>query len=529
MKKNIQYRLVLILIIAGFSLALFLLRGLNLGLDLQGGVHLVVQVRTEEALRKETDLVRERMSTVMGDQNIVYSDVTVEGNDVVLIAGVPSQQAGQVEDLIGDNAQNFTYRQISHGGTVDYRLTMTSTASRHFREQAVQQARETIANRVDQFGVAEPSITIYGSGDVQDQIIVELPGVDDFQRVVDLITRTANLELRLVHPDFQQSFPTREAAQQALGGTVPPEYEILPMQADSQSPEGVSQESFMIVNRAAAINGNHLKNAFRAQDPLTGAYEVSFFLNPEGVRRFTDVTGRNVNKLLAIVLDGKIRSAPRIEGRISTEAARITGNFSIQEADDLALVLRSGALPASLNVLENRTVGPSLGRDSIRSGVAASILGMVLVLLMMLVVYKVSGINAVICLILNLLMLVGVLAYFNATLTLPGIAGIILTIGMAVDANILIFERIKEELRLGKTVKSAVEAGFDRVFSTIFDTNVTTLLAALILYYFGTGPVRGFAVTLAAGLVANIFTAVFVSRTLFMMFLQGREVKELSI
>ncbi len=529
MKKNIQYRLLLVLIVVAFAVALFLLRGVNLGLDLQGGIHLVVQVRTEEAVEAETDLVRERLVTLFGDDAIVYSSVTVEGGDAIAIAGVPQEQRSQVDTILNDNLPNFTNRTSSQGGTLDYSLTMTGSWKRQIRNLAVRQARETISNRVDAFGVAEPSITVYGSGDVKDQIIVELPGVDDFDRVINLIINQAKLELKLVHPDFQQIFPSREVALQTLGGVLPSEFEILLMDDSASGAEVTGSQSFMIVRRAAVITGGHLKNAFRAQDQLTGAFEVSFFLNSEGVRLFSDVTGRNIDKSLAIVLDDQIFSAPRIEGRIATESARITGNFTALEADDLALVLRSGALPAGINVLENRTVGPSLGRDSIESGISASLLGMALVLLMMLVVYKVSGLNAILCLILNLVILAGVLAYFDAALTLPGIAGVILTIGMAVDANILIFERIKEELKLGKTVKSAVESAFNRVFGTILDTNVTTLLAALILYYFGTGPVAGFAVTLAAGLAANIFTAVFVSRTIFMLFLQGREVKQLSI
>ena len=263
--------------------------------------------------------------------------------------------------------------------------------------------------------------------------------------------------------------------------------------------------------------------------PTQESRKFAFFLNGEGVQLFSQVTSQNVNRLLAIVLDGIIRSAPRIEGPIRQETARITGEFTRQEADDLALVLRSGALPASITFLESRQIGPSLGADSIRSGLHASILGLALVVLGMLTVYKISGLNAILCLMLNLFFLGGSLAYLGATLTLPGIAGVILTIGMAVDANILIFERIKEELRSGKTVKSAVAAGFERVFSTIIDTNITTLVAAVFLYQFGTGPVKGFAVTLAIGLVANIFTATFVSRTIFNSFLQGREVVRLSI
>ena len=312
----------------------------------------------------------------------------------------------------------------------------------------------------------------------------------------------------------------------AFNNQLPDDFEILPYQ-DRTLTGGQTQ--YMVVKKAAAITGQQLKNARRSQDPYTGKAEVSFFLNSQGVTQFSDTTAQNVGNQLAIVLDGVIRSAPNINERIDSESARITGSFTPEEAEDLALVLRSGALPADLRILEERSVGPSLGHDSILRGIYASIMGLVLVVLGMLVFYRLSGINAIVCLGLNLAILMGALAYFRATLTLPGIAGVILTIGMAVDANILIFERIKEELRVGKTVRAAVDAGFGRVFSTILDTNITTLVAALFLFQFGTGPVRGFAVTLAVGLLANIFTATFVSKTLYNLLLQSRDVQRLSI
>ena len=345
-----------------------------------------------------------------------------------------------------------------------------------------------------------------------------------------LIGETANLELKLVHPEHPETFPSIELAAAAFGGQIPRDYEVHKLEDRNRAgPDGSIPEAYMVAKKAAAITGRHLKNARRSEDPYTGKSEVLFFLNGEGVQLFGQVTSENVKSYLAIVLDDIIRSAPQIEGPIRQESARITGSFTRTEAEDLALVLRSGALPASIRFLENRQIGPSLGADSIRNGVRASLLGLVLVVVGMLVVYKLSGLNAILCLMLNLFFLGGSLAYLGATLTLPGIAGVILTIGMAVDANILIFERIKEELRAGKTVKSAVDAGFGRVFSTIIDTNVTTLVAAVFLFQFGTGPVKGFAVTLAIGLIANIFTATFVSRTMFNAFLQGRAVARLSI
>ncbi|RPJ84530.1 MAG: protein translocase subunit SecD, partial [Acidobacteria bacterium] len=354
----------------------------------------------------------------------------------------------------------------------------------------------------------------------------ELPGVDDPNRVINLIKSTARLELKLVHAEKSTAFSSRESAAQAFGGTLPPGYEALPYRDINETG---GQTQYMVVRAAPSVTGRHLKNARRSQDSFSGRSEVSFFLNTEGVDLFTRTTEQNVGNRLAIVLDDEIRSAPVIESRIDSDSARITGSFSPEQADDLALVLRSGALPARISILENRIVGPSLGMDSIRSGVLASVVGMLLVLIGMVVVYRLSGLNAILCLVVNLIILLGVLGYFRAALTLPGIAGIILTIGMAVDANILIFERIKEELRLGKTVRSAVEAGFTRVFTTILDTNITTLIAAVFLFQFGTGPIRGFAITLAVGLIANIFAATFVSRAVFDWFLQNREVAKLSI
>lgn len=527
MNRRLKYRLILIGLVTILCLVMLYRYQLNLGLDLQGGMHLVLQVETQDVLDEELNQMRERLVSDLGDRQVVIDEIRVAG-DTIEIRGVGPEGRLPVEEVLDSLAPAWTYTSRAREGKADYALRMAEAYRRQVAQQAVRQAREIIARRVDQYGVAEPTITIYGSGDVQDQIIVELPGVDDFERVKGLIRSTARLELKLTHPDPAKRgpFPTREAALGAFDDNLPDEYEILPYQ-DRRVAGG--QVQYMVVRKAPSLTGQHLKNARRSIDPMTGRSEVVFFLNSEGVRLFSETTAANVNNQLAIVLDGLIRSAPNINERIDTESARITGSFTPEEAEDLALVLRSGALPADLRILEERSVGPSLGRDSIRRGVYASILGVVLVVTGMLVFYRLSGINAIICLALNLVILLGVLAYFHATLTLPGIAGIILTIGMAVDANILIFERIKEELRAGKGVRAAVDAGFGRVFATILDTNVTTLIAALFLFQFGTGPVRGFAVTLATGLLANIFTATFVSRTLFNLVLENREVSRLSI
>ena len=526
MNRTTQYRMLTIILLAAGSGFVWWWKGINLGLDLQGGIHLIVQVETSEAMEAEVDQVRERVADRLTDKEIAFDEVLVTEDLAIEVTGVPDAQDRAARDEL-QGIINWSVSGSSSGG---FRLSIQASARKGLLDLTVRQAREVIQKRIDQYGVVDPTIAVYGSGEVKDQIVIELPGVEDFDRVKRLIGETANLELKLVHPEHPETFPSVALAAQAFGGKIPDDYELHKIEdRDRVQPDGSVPEAYMVAKKAAAITGRHLKNAQRSQDNYTGKPEVAFFLNGEGVQLFSEVTSENVNGFLAIVLDDVIRSAPRIEGPIRQEQARITGSFSRQEAEDLALVLRSGALPASIRFLENRQIGPSLGADSIRSGLNASILGLVLVVLAMLAVYRLSGLNAILCLGLNLFFLGGSLAYLGATLTLPGIAGVILTIGMAVDANILIFERIKEELRSGKTVKSAVAAGFDRVFSTIIDTNVTTLVAAGCLYQFGTGPVKGFAITLAIGLLANIFTATFVSRTMFNLFLQGRAVDRLSI
>ncbi len=522
MKRNLQCRL--IFIIAVVLLCVFLFyppeEKIKLGLDLQGGIHLVLQVQTREAIEEEVGQVRDRMQANLAEEGIPVAQTRVTEDLKIEILGVPREQRTAAEDYLREYSEGWSYRPRFGEGEIDFVVEMNAAPRRQSMNRTVRQAKETIQRRVDQFGVAEPTIMVYGSGDVKDQIIVELPGVDDPERVIDLIESTAKLELKLVHPSKGGSYESREEARRAFDNRLPSDYEILPNR---------DQGGYLVVRRTPSITGQHLKNARRSEDSITGRSEVVFFLNSDGVSLFTRTTEQNVGKRLAVVLDGEIRSSPNITERISTESARITGQFTAEEASDLALVLRSGALPASIEILERRSVGPSLGLDSIRSGIRASITGLALVVLVMLAFYKLSAVNAVACLILNLIILAGAFGYFHATLTLPGIAGVILTIGMAVDANVLIFERIKEELRVGKTVRSAVDAGFNRVFTTILDTNITTLIAAVILYQTGTGPVRGFAVTLGVGLLANIFAATFVSRTFFSVFLERREVQKLSI
>jgi preprotein translocase subunit SecD len=369
--------------------------------------------------------------------------------------------------------------------------------------------------------VAEPVVARHGAAD---QILVQLPGVTDVGRAKEIIRSTALLELKLVEQGPAES---REALLQASNGAEPPGQEVVSGIGDAAAPGQRPSTMYYLVQKTPVITGRDLRTARPTLDEYNKP-AVSFSLKQDGAVKFGNVTNANIGRRLAIILDKRVHSAPVIEGRI-TDEGRISGSFTQQEAGDLSLTLRSGALPASLTYLEERTVGPSLGRDSIRAGVLASLVGLGLVVVFMLVFYKLSGINAIVAMAINLLVLLALMAYFGATMTLPGIAGFILTIGMGVDSNVLIFERIKEELGAQRGVKAAVAAGFDRVFLTILDTHVSSLIAAAFLFQFGTGPIRGFAVTLSIGLLTNVFTSVFVSRTLFELALARRQTASLSI
>jgi len=402
------------------------------------------------------------------------------------------------------------------------------------RDRATDQAKAIIENRVNAFGVTEPTIQRQG-GEGTYQIVIQMPGVDDPERIKNTLNADSNLELKLVAKGTQIPYTTKEAAEAAARSTPPgndqytSQYEVVFYRERSDS-GGAAQEGWVVVGKTPVITGLDMRDASARSSQYGGAaFEIDFSLSKDGADRFGDATGKHVNDQLAIVLNNEVKSAPRINSQIH-DRGQITGNFTKKAAEDLALVLRSGALPAKAVYLEERTVGPSLGADSIRQGVTASVAGMLAVVLFMLFYYRGSGINAVLALILNLVLLLAALVVFNATLTLPGIAGVILTIGMAVDSNVLIFERIRDELRNGKVVASAVEVGFNKAFLTIIDTHVTTIVSAVFLFVFGTGPIRGFAVTLVAGLLANVFTAVFVSRTIFMWHLnRTARVETLSI
>ena len=394
----------------------------------------------------------------------------------------------------------------SSGAGGSYTFTLKPNIVVQLREDTVNQALQTIERRVNELGVAEPIVARHSAAD---QILVQLPGVTDVARAKEIIRSTAQLELKQVE---QGPFSDENAARQAFGNNVPPDLEILPG-TTSAAPGQPAGTGYYVVRRVPAVTGRDLRNARPTLDE-NNRPAVSFSLNQDGARKFGNFTQANIGRQLAIVMDKRVVSAPQIQSRIDDEG-RITGNFTNQESQDLSLVLRSGALPANLTYLEERTVGPSLGADSIRAGVYASVGGLVAVVIFMFIYYNLSGMNALISIVVNLLIVLGLMAYLGATMTLPGIAGFILTIGMGVDSNVLIFERIKEELEAQRGVRASINAGFSRVFLTLMDTHLAALISAAFLFQFGTGPIRGFAVTLFAGLVSNLFTATFVSKTLF--------------
>ena len=489
---------------------------IRLGLDLTGGTHLVLQVQVNDAVNVTVDLAQERLRDELRARNIpaTVEKKTENGRSYLLITNVPQEKSGDLQTLASEQFPDWELARRA-GDPNARELSLKTSAAANIRNQALEQSKTTIENRINQLGVTEPTIADYGQGDYE--LVVQLPDVDDPTRVKDIIQSTAMLTLKIVRDG---PFPTREAALASHGGILPPDSELLPGRRESGS-DTATAEAWYVVDRIAAVTGRDLRDAQPRPDE-NGRPSVNFSLTRDGAARFGRVTGANIGKQLAIVLDNRVVSAPVIQGQIS-DNGRITGSFTPQQAADLALVLRSGALPASIKYEQETTVGPSLGADSIRHGVIASIVGLLAVMAFMLFYYSGAGINANVALILNLIILVAVLAYFGAVVTLPGIAGVILTVGMGVDSNVLIFERIREELRLGKTVGAAVAGGFDHAFLTIIDTHVTTIVSALILFTFGTGPIRGFAVTLTIGLLANLFTSVFVSRVIFEYVLSRRE------
>lgn len=488
---------------------------IRLGLDLRGGTHLVLQVQVDDAVNVTVDLAQERLVDELRAKAIpaTVEKKSEDRRTYLLLTGVQQEKSSDLQTLVSEQFPDWNLSRRA-GDPNARELALKTSAAAAIRNQALQQSINTIRNRIDQLGVSEPTIAEYGQREYE--LVVQLPGVDDPSRVKDIIQSTAMLTLKIVQDG---PYSTREAALASHGGVLPPDSELVPGRRESA--ESTAGEAWYVVNRIAAVTGRDLRDAQPRPDE-NGRPSVNFSLTRDGAVRFGRVTGQNVGKYLAIILDNRIVSAPRIESQIN-DNGRITGSFTSQQAADLALVLRSGALPASIKYLEERTVGPSLGADSIRHGVVASIVGLLAVMAFMLVYYKGSGVNANLALVLNLLILIAAMAYVGSVLTLPGIAGVILTVGMGVDSNVLIFERIREELRLGKTVGAAVAGGFEHAFLTIIDTHVTTIVSAAILFWFGTGPIRGFAVTLTIGLLANLFTSVFVSRVIFDYVLTRRE------
>jgi preprotein translocase subunit SecD len=494
--------------LSGEGLKNAILDRIHLGLDLKGGTHLILQVQVNDAVSAESDRAIERLKDAMKRANVTVGDISkpdpVGHPERVVLKNVPPDASAQLREAVSNNLPEY---DLSSGPENSWTVSMKPQSLAALKNQAVAQAIETIRNRIDQLGVTEPVIQEHGLGDYQ--ILVQLPGVDDPGRVKEIMQSTAMLEIRQA---FGGPYASEAEALQTHNGTVPPDQvlmrgKIIGTRGDQPA------EAWYLVSRSAAVSGRDLRDAQATRDENSRP-AVRFSLTGEGGRRFAAFTGAHVGDQLAVVLDNKVQEVASIQEQIHDEG-RITGIGDEQRAKDVSMVLRSGALPASIKYLEERTVGPSLGADSVRQGLRAAIIGMTAVLVFMLFYYRAAGINADVGLILNLVILLGFLGYSGATLTLPGIAGVILTVGMGVDSNVLIFERIREEVRAGKTPSQAVDQGFAHAWITIIDTHVTTIVSAFILFIFGTGPVRGFAVTLTFGLLANLFTAVFVSRVIF--------------
>ena len=488
---------------------------MNLGLDLQGGMHLVLEVQSEKAVENHTDRLLEETRRLLEKQKVEVSRLErVSPTEIVLAVAKPEERE-KAEKALGELV---TMDRVPGATPGELKLTLRSREAKQIEELAVRQSLETIRNRIDQFGVTEPHIVPEGDR----RIVVQLPGIKDPQRAINLIGKTALLELKAVD--------TKVNPVEVEQGKVelPPELQLLYQREVDETRRQVIGKRPIVVQRKPIITGASLTSAEVRPDD-EGGWLVAFTLDREGARIFSDYTGANVGQYLAIVLDDTVYSAPVIRDRISEGRGQISGSFTSESARDLAIVLRAGALPAPVQIISNLTVGPSLGQDSIEKGVQAAILAAILVALLMVFFYKMSGVIADFALILNCIMLVGLLVAIRATLTLPGIAGIALGIGMAVDSNVLILERIREELKLGKTVRSAIDAGYDKAFTAIMDSHVTTLITAVALFLFGTGPIKGFAVTLSLGVAINLFSALVGTRVVYDWMTSRRDLKTLSI
>lgn len=488
----------------------------QLGLDLQGGTHLVLEVKVDRAIENSMERMRSDMIRVVREKGV--SGVTVEREGLQLQVRASAASSEQMRGLLKSEFGNLIEAkspQTVEGATTFY-LTLSKEEIRSLRDYAVDQSLETIRNRIDQFGVSEPIIQRHA----ENNILVQLPGIQDPERAKEIIGKTALLEFKLVEENVDVG--------NAIKTGPPPGRQVLYGQPVRGEGIGAEKEAYVVESRAM-MTGEYIQDArVRPAEQLQGA-SVELVLNATGARLFEQITAANVKRRLAIVLDGRVYSAPVIQERIAGGRASITGNFDLKEARDLAIVLRAGALPAPVEIVEERTVGPSLGQDSVRQGVTSFIVGGLLVIVFMIAYYKQAGLVAVVAVVLNVLYLLAILAGFQAVLTLPGIAGIVLTVGMAVDANVLINERIREELRAGRAVRSAIEAGYKNALPAILDSNITTFLSGVILFQFGTGPIKGFAVTLCVGILTTVITAVYLTRVYYDYRISSRSLERISI
>ena len=532
MLRGLKWRLILYAAISLFAILLLLptltselppwftkvipTEKIHLGLDLQGGMHLILEVEAEKAVESYVERIKNNLKDDLKDKGVPVGKLEREKSDQIVfeVSGekerwekILSQRYGMMQELSSSALDKGIWKVA---------LVLDSRQADQIKKNAIDQALETIRNRIDQFGVSEPEITLQGI----DRILIQLPGIKDPQRAINLIGQTALLEFKLV--DEEGNFD------EALKGNVPEGDIILYQRSVDPKTGGVKKIPYLLKEKTL-MTGEVLKDARVALDSQFHEPYVSLEFDDIGAKLFEQITGANVKRRLAIILDESVYSAPVIQERIAGGRAQITGRFDTKEASDLAIVLRAGALPAPVKIIEQRTVGPSLGQDSISKGIISILISAILIVLFMIFYYRISGVVADVALILNVVLTLATLALFRATLTLPGIAGLVLSIGMAVDANILVHERIKEELRWGKTIRAAIDQGYHRAFVTIIDSNLTTLIAGVLLYQFGTGPVRGFAVTLCIGILANIFTAIYITRWMFDFLTLKIRVKQLSI
>jgi protein-export membrane protein SecD/preprotein translocase SecF subunit len=541
--KRSLWRLIATLLICGVCAYFFIpLEKVRLGLDLKGGVHFELEVQGHEALEADLRDTRDRVQGQLAEKGFGSAQVGIEGS-AVKIDGIPADQKGSIDKLL----ENFTGNYDTDFDGKTFRIKQKTAYQQYLKDDANKRAQQIIENRINQFGVAEPEITPTGAEG--NRIVVELPGVGEAERerIKNLLATPGRLEQRILSKEDKMGYdgyPTREEAMIALGGVLPPNTELLPRLEDERdlrqkgivpSPQGKMEEkikAWHLVENKVYVDGADIQNANPSMDPTTDRHEIHYTLNRKGSEDFYNlsVIASQENRLIAIVLDRKIVSVLSCREPIPGGSVRITGTFTKEETEDFSLKLKSGAMRASMKFLEERAMGPSLGADSIRSGVRGALIGFLAVVGFMVVFYRWSGVNAIVALTVNVIVMLGLMGSFHAVITLPGIAGFALTVGMAVDANILIFERIKEELRNGKSVAGAIQAGFDRVFWTIVDSHVTQLFAALLLFIFGTGPVKGFAVTLTVGVVASLFTSIYISHFIYDWILERHpDTKTLSV